>query len=110
MFSGMFSSAPKNSAPKNKTAEETEALAKLEQLSKDTTRLFAEYRKADRERNLLVAQVKETTKQALQLLDTFLEKFPQYSDVYRYRSLIKRDKPVYDEPVRSETTVMEENH
>jgi hypothetical protein len=111
MFSGMFSSAPKNSAPKNKTAEETEAIAELDRLDNDTTRLFDEYRKADRERNGLVVQVKEMKKQAFQLLNTFVEKFPQNSDVSRYYSLIESYRSVHDKPPdRSIATIIEDNH
>jgi hypothetical protein len=98
MFSGMFSSAPKNSAPKNKTAEEIEAIAELDRLENDTTRMFEEYHQANRDKNRLVVQVKEMKKQALQLLNTFVENFPQNSDVSRYRSLIESYSSDVDKP------------
>jgi hypothetical protein len=89
MFSRMFSSAPKNSAPKNKTAEETEAIAELDRLENDTRTMFEKYHQANRDKDRLVVQVKEMKKQALQLLNTFVENFPQNSDVSRYHSLIE---------------------
>ena len=81
---GMFGYASKSNS------QETEAQAnKLQHLTNEENRLLAKMRKSNYEWHDLLNEKHEMIKQVLQLLKTFVEKFPNDSSVSGYNELIK---------------------
>jgi hypothetical protein len=80
---GMFSSAPKNNP------QEAEATAELERLTNEANKMFAEEKELNKEWHALVIEKQEMIKKALSLLKTFVENFPQDSNISRYHELIR---------------------
>ena len=88
---GMFSSASKSNP------QETDAIARLAQLTAEENSLFEEMVKSNKEWHKSIIEKREMIEQALQLLETFVEKFPNDSSVSKYSKLIKtyRDHLLY---------------
>jgi hypothetical protein len=88
---GMFSSAPKDNP------QETAANAELVRLTDEANRMFAGAAELFKEWRALVVEKQEMIKQALQQLETFVDKFPQNSNISGYHEQIKtyRDKLMY---------------